>query len=146
MKQTTLASVLTALLAAGSVPAMADPGPHGSPPGVPSAEALALIDNLDTKQQTEIRKILTERRNAEEALRSRMHGEREALARRERTEREQLDANTSQRLREALGEEGFRHYARWATNSRPPISRGGRGPSSSDAPAPPPPPGSARPR
>lgn len=144
MKLTTLASILTALLAASSAPAMAGPGPHGSPRGVPSAEALALIDNLDTKQQTEIRKILTERRNAEESLRSRMRGEREALARRERTEREQLDANTSQRLRETLGEEGFRHYAQWVTHRRPPMLRGQRG-RSPEAPMPPPPPGSTQP-
>ena len=112
MKQMTLASVLTALIAANGAHA-AGPGPGGPPPGVPSIEALALIDGLDARQQAELRKALLERRDAEDALRDRMRGEHRALEQRERSEHERLDANMSRHLREALGEDGFRRYAQW---------------------------------
>jgi hypothetical protein len=116
-------------------------GPGGPPPGrgVPSAERLATVDGLGAAQQTEVRRILRERRDAEDALRSRLRGEREAIDQRERTERERIEDQTTQKLRNALGEDGYRAYAQWATSRgpepRPP--QGPRGERSDVPPAPP---------
>lgn len=96
-------------------------GPGGPPPGpgIPSAERLATVDDLGAAQQAEVRRILRERRDAEDALRSRLRGEREAIDQRERTERERIEDQTAQKLRSALGEDGYRAYAQWATSRGP---------------------------
>jgi len=93
------------------------PGPHG--PGVPSAEMLATIDGLSASQQADLRKILREQRDAEDAVRTRLRGEREALDLRERNEHDRITDQTTQKLRSALGEDGFRAYAQWATRRGP---------------------------
>ncbi|MBO9663301.1 periplasmic heavy metal sensor [Dokdonella sp.] len=95
-------------------------GPHPGPgPGIPSAEMLATADDLSATQQADIRKILRERRDAEDALRSRLRGEREAIDQRERTERERIEDQSAQKLRAALGEDGYRAYARWMSQRGP---------------------------
>lgn len=127
-KQTFPALALAALAAAGTAfaagageppgPAPHGPGtPHG--PGIPPAEALATIDGLGAAQQADIRKILRERRDAEDALGSRLRAERETLDQRERAERERIEDQATQKLRAALGEDGYRSYARWATQGGP---------------------------
>lgn len=95
------------------------PGPHGPGPGAPSAEMLATIDGLNANQQADLRKILREQRDADDALRTRLRGEFEALAQRERNEHERIADQTTQKLRSALGEDGYRAYAQWATRRGP---------------------------
>lgn len=102
-------------------------GPGGGPmhgPGVPPAELLATIDGLDASQQADIRKILREQRDAFDALRERSRGEREAIEQRERGERERIEDQTAQKLRSALGEDGYRAYARWSMQPGPMPPRG----------------------
>ena len=128
------ASAGIALATAPDGPRGPMPGPHG--PGVPSAEMLATIDGLDANQQADLRKILREQRDAEEASRTRLRGEFEALAQRERSEHERIADQTTQKLRSALGEDGYRAYAQWATQRGPrPHGARGEGPGpSGDAP------------
>ena len=96
------------------------PGPHGPHgPGAPSAEMLATIDGLNANQQADLRKILREQRDAEDTLRTRLRGEREALDLRERNERDRIADQTTQKLHSALGEDGYRAYAEWATQRGP---------------------------
>lgn len=103
------------------------PGPHG--PGAPSAEMLATIDGLSASQQADLRKILREQRDAEDTLRTRLRGEREALDLRERNEHDRITDQTTQKLRSALGDDGYRAYAQWATQRGPgPRPQGMRGP------------------
>ncbi len=104
------------------------PGPHG--PGVPSAEMLATIDGLSTSQQADLRKILREQRDAEDASRTRLRGEFETLMQRERSEHERIADQTTQKLRSALGEDGYRAYAQWAARHE----RGPRSPARAAAP------------
>ena len=59
-----------ALATASDGPRGPMPGPHG--PGVPSAEMLATIDGLSASQQADLRKILREQRDAEDALHARL--------------------------------------------------------------------------
>lgn len=92
-------------------------GPHG--PGMPSAEVLATIDGLSASQQADLRKILREQRDAEDALRTRLRSDREALDQRERSEHERIEDQTTQKLRSALGDEGYRAYALWTTQRGP---------------------------
>ncbi len=75
-------------------------------------------------------------------MRSRLRGEREAIDQRERTERERIEDQTAQKLRSALGEDGYRAYARWATSRGPePLPpRPPQGPRGERPDAPPPPP------
>jgi hypothetical protein len=107
----------------GPPPAPLPRGPGAPPPApgprIPSAEMLATVDGLDAGQQAEVRRILRERRDAEEALRARLRGEREALEQRERTERERIEDQSAQKLRATLGEDGYRAYARWAAQRGP---------------------------
>ena len=93
------------------------PGAHG--PGVPSAEVLATIEGLNANQQADLRKILREQRDAQDTLRTRLRSDRETLDQRERSERERIADQTTQKLRSALGEDGYRAYAQWATQRGP---------------------------
>lgn len=121
------------------------PGAPPLPPGprIPSAEMLATVDGLNAGQQAEVRRILRERRDAEEALRERLRGERDALEQRERTERERIEDQSAQKLRTALGEDGYRAYARWAAQ-RGPAPLPPAPPVPPVAPSPPPVPGGER--
>jgi len=114
------------------------PGPHGHGPGVPSAEMLATIDGLNASQQADLRKILREQRDAEDALHARLRSDREALDQRQRSEHERIADQTTQKLRSALGEDGFRAYAQWATQRgpgpRPPAGPGAGPGQPADAP------------
>ena len=68
-------SILVFALACASAALAEPPGPPGG--GVPPAEALATIPNLTPAQQLEVRKILTQRRDAQEAAQTKMRaGER----------------------------------------------------------------------
>lgn len=162
MKKQTLALLTLALciaagpaLAAGPGEPPGPPGPMAGPaahgpvggpmrgPGIPPPELLATIDGLGASQQADIRKILREQRDALDTLRTRTRGEHEAIEERERGDRERIEDQTAQKLRTALGEDGYRAYARWLVQRGPtpmpprPAPRGDR----ADAPPPPPEPG-----
>lgn len=112
-----------AALFAGSAAAQSfPPGPPPAPP-VPSAEALATIPKLSSAQQIELRRILVEERDALDALRSKTREVIEAQRQKERAEHERIDAQSTDRLRKLLGEDGFRQYAEWLLGQRGP--RGG---------------------
>lgn len=128
MKYTPVALALALCVCAGSSAAVGPDMPPGPPPGptahgagggpmrgpgVPPAELLATIDGLGASQQADIRKTLREQRDALDALRTRTRGEHEAIELRERSERERIEDQTAQKLRTALGEDGYRAYARW---------------------------------
>jgi len=95
--------------AAGS--ASAQPPPP--PPPLPSAEALATIPGLSAAQQIELRKILVQRRDAQEDAHKKLREQIEALHAKERAEHERIDAQTSEQVRKLLGDDGFRNYAEW---------------------------------
>jgi 16S rRNA C967 or C1407 C5-methylase (RsmB/RsmF family) len=80
---------------------------------VPSPEALATVPGLTAAQQADVRKALTERRDALEALRDKTRGEMQAMHKRLRAEREHIDEVNADKLRKQLGEEGYQHYAAW---------------------------------
>lgn len=106
----------------GPMPGPMAQGPGGGPmhgPGIPPPELLATIDGLGASQQADIRKILREQRDALDTLRTRTRGEREAIEQRERSERERIEDQTAQKLRTALGEDGYRAYARWLVQRGP---------------------------
>jgi hypothetical protein len=114
-------------------------------PRVPSPEALATVPGLTAAQQADIRKILTERRDAMETLRDKTRSEMQAMRKRVRAERERIDEVNADKLRKLLGDEGYQHYAAWqAEHRRPPhgpmgprmrgMMRGGRGHADADAP------------
>ena len=113
MKRLILAVALCATLAgfdAGAHP----PGPMGPPGGhVPSAEMLATSD-LTPAQQADVRRILTQKRDALDAAESKLHTQMEALHKQMREEHERVDAQTSEQLRKALGEDAFKRYAEWS--------------------------------
>ncbi len=114
MKRLILAAALFTALAAADLdaqPMMAGPPPHGD--GVPSAEMLATIPDLTPAQQADVRRILIQRRDAADASESKLHAEFEALHKRAREEHERIDSQTSDQLRKALGEDGFKRYAEW---------------------------------
>lgn len=89
--------------------------PFGPPDAgrVPSPEALATLPGLSTAQQTELRRILLERRDQLEAVMDKARTEMQAQHKRLRTERERIDEQTAEKLRKALGEDGYRAYAEW---------------------------------
>jgi hypothetical protein len=125
MKKVPFSLLVLALVCASAAQAE-PPGPPGG--GVPPAEALATIPNLTTAQQLEVRRILTQRRDAQEAMQTKIRAEFEALHAKERNEHERIDDQASDQLRKALGEEGFRNYAEWNLAHRGPPSDGGRRP------------------
>lgn len=122
--------VCAALFAAG---AFAQPGPMGpmppGPPGdrVPPAEALATAPGLTPAQQVEVRKILIQRRDADEAACDKIRTQMEALRTQERNERERIDTQASDQLRKLLGDDGYRRFAEWNLANRGP-GDGPRGP------------------
>lgn len=91
---------------------------HAQPgrlPGPPPGESLALVPGFDAAQVKEIRRIEAERRDAHDQL-----------AIRQRGEHARIDDEAEQKLRQRLGDEGYRNYIRWkADSARPP--RPGRG-------------------
>jgi hypothetical protein len=93
------------------------------PPGgahVPPAEELATMPGVTPAQQAEIRKILLQRRDAQEALQHKMRDEFDALHAKERSEHERVDDQASAQLRKLLGDEGYRNYAEWTLAHRAP--------------------------
>jgi hypothetical protein len=70
--------------------------------GPNSYEMLATLPGSTVEQQEAIHRIEGERRTAYTDLFAK-----------QRAERERIDAQTSQKLRKALGEEGYRKYAEW---------------------------------
>ena len=112
-------TLLTLLLVAGAAQAQRmPPGPHGPPPGAPSPEALATVPGLDAAQQVEVRRILLQRRDAHDALRSKEDAERMALQTRYRGEHEKIDDDASARLRKLLGDDGYCNFAMWLAPDR----------------------------
>ena len=148
MKRLILAAALFTALAAADLGAqpMGHPGP---PPGerVPSAEMLATSD-LTPAQQADVRRILMQKRDALDAAESKLHAQAEALHKQMRDEHERIDAQTSDQLRKALGEDGYKHYAEWSLRHEHGPMDGHHGPGmhgphgGDNGPATPPPPGS----
>jgi Spy/CpxP family protein refolding chaperone len=155
MKRIILAAALCAALGAadiGAQPMMGGPGPHGPGPGggVPSAEMLATIPDLTPAQQADVRRILTQQRDASEAAETKTRAQFEALQKQMRDDHERIETQTSDQLRKALGEDGFKKYAEWKLRRGPmdggPHGDGPRGPRSphggkDGGPGAPPPPG-----
>lgn len=114
------AALLATLFATG---AGAQPMPPPGPPGVPPTEELATVPNLTAVQQTDVRKILIQRRDAQEAAHAKARAEFDALRVKERNEHERIDEQTGEQLRKLLGDDGYVHYAEWDLAHREP--RGG---------------------
>jgi hypothetical protein len=132
--------LITLLLAAGAAGAQSmPPRPPGPPPGgAPSPEALATVPDLDAAKQTEVRRILIQRRDAHDALRAKEDAEREAARARYRAEHERIDDDSSTKLRKLLGEDGYRALAQWLVAPRgmgPDRARGSHPGSRSNDPA-----------
>lgn len=89
--------------------------PPGPPMGghVPSAEMLATSD-LTPAQQADVRRILTQKRDALDAAESKLRTQMEALHKQMRDEHERVETQTSDQLRKALGEDAFKRYAEWS--------------------------------
>ncbi len=96
-----LALALLASLAAGA--SFAGPPGHRGP----SQEQLATVPGLTTTQQDAIYRIENDRRAAHEAL----------LAK-ERPAHRQIEEQTTQKLRAALGDEAYANYAAWKLEHR----------------------------
>ncbi|MEO8804198.1 MAG: hypothetical protein ABI304_06380 [Rudaea sp.] len=112
MKIIHLSAIMLATLF--SVGAGAQPmPPHPGSRGLPSMEALATVPSLSVAQQIELRKILIQRRDAQQAARAKTRAEFDALRVKGRNERERIDDQTSEQLRKLLGDDGYRHYAEW---------------------------------
>jgi hypothetical protein len=76
------------------------PGAHGPPPHAMLIDELAASPDLSIAQQQEIRKILSERRDAHDLL-----------AIKQRNEHERIDETANEKLRKLLGDDGYRHFA-----------------------------------
>jgi len=102
-------------LAFVAVSAFAVARPLGPPDAdrVPSPEALATLPGLSAAQQAEVRRLLLERRDQIEGVMDKAHAEMQAQHKRLRAERERIDEQTAEKLRKALGEDGYRAYAEW---------------------------------
>jgi len=94
MKNAIRNTVIIALLAGASVASQAR--------GPDSYEALATLPDTTAAQQSDIHRIENERRTAFADL-----------FEKQRAERDRIDEQTAQKLRKALGEEGYRKYAEW---------------------------------
>jgi hypothetical protein len=114
--------VLTMLVSTSAFAQMMPPGPPGPPP----AEALATIPGLTTAQQVELRRILIQRRDAQDAAHAKARSEMEALHIKERSEAERIDEQYTDQLRKALGDDGYKNYALWDLAHRGPPDRGPR--------------------
>ena len=117
--------VLAMLVSTSAFAQMMTPGPPG-PPGPPPAEALATIPGLTTAQQVELRRILIQRRDAQDAAHAKARSEMEALHVKERSEAERIDEQYTDQLRKALGDDGYKNYAQWDLSHRGPPDRGPR--------------------
>jgi Spy/CpxP family protein refolding chaperone len=153
MKKLILAAAVVAIAATaafdvGAHPMGPPPGmPHGAP--VPSAEMLATSD-LTPAQQADVRRILTQKRDALEAAETKLHAQMEALHKQMRDEHERVETQTSDQLRKALGDDAYKRYAEWSLHHGPMFGPDGPGmhimrmhgsPDGRDAMPPPPPPG-----
>src|SRR5262249_26999316 len=101
------------ILSAAALGADAQPMPHEGPPrgpGAPSPEALATIPDLTAALQSELRKLLIERRDEHEAAAAKSRAERDALAKKDRAEHERIDEQSADRLRKLLGDDGYRRF------------------------------------
>ncbi len=114
------ATLLAALFAAGAWAQQVPPGP----PGVPPAEVLVTAPDLTAAQQIEVRKILIQRRDAQEAAQMRTRNEFDALRVKERNEHERIDEQSSEQLRKLLGDDGYRKFAEWDLTHRGPPGGG----------------------
>lgn len=94
MKTAIRNAVIAALLVGASAVSQAR-GPN-------SYEMLATLPDTSAAQQETIHRIENERRSAYADLFAK-----------QRAERERIDADTAQKLRKALGDEGYRKYAEW---------------------------------
>ena len=150
MKTLKLSAALLAALFATAVGAQSMPPPPPGPPGVPPAEELATVPDLTAAQQADVRKILIQRRDAQEAAHTRLRAEFDALRVKERNEHERIDEQTSEQLRHLLGDDGYRKFADWDLAHRgpagpghgphppmPPHGERGGGPQREGAPRPP---------
>ena len=116
MNKLLIAVLLTAAGIAGAAAQQLPP----PPPRVPPAEELATIPGISAAQQAEIRKILVQRRNAQEDIHAKMREQFEALHTRERNEHERADEQANEQLRKLLGDDGYRAYAEWSLAHRGP--------------------------
>jgi hypothetical protein len=121
-----LAASFCATSAFGQQPPPMPPGPPGD--GVPPAEVLATAPGLTAAQQAEVRRILIQRRDADEAARDRTRAQMEALRKQDRTEHERIDTQASDQLRKLLGDDGYRRFAEWNLAHRGPPGGPGAGP------------------
>ncbi len=126
MKALSLIAALLATSFGAGAAAQPTPPPPGAP-GVPPAEVLATVPGLTSAQQAELRKILVQRRDAQEAAQARLRAEFDALRVKERNERERIDEQSGEQLRKLLGDDGYRKYAEWNLAHRGPPG-GDRGP------------------
>lgn len=145
--------VLLSLLYCLNGAAQSPPPPPPPPPHmgmVPPAEVLATVPDLSAVQQAELRKILLQRRDADEATQQKFRAQFDALHVQERNEHERIEAQSSEQVRKLLGDEGYRHFAEWRLSHRGPPGGGmpgrGRDHAAQDhagphGDAPPPPPG-----
>ena len=114
--------LLILLTAGGIAAAAAQQLPPPPPPQVPPPEELATIPGVNSAQQGEIRRILVQRRNAQEDIHAKMREQFEALHTKERNEHERVDEQASEQLRKLLGDDGYRAYADWTVAHRGPPS------------------------
>jgi len=87
---------------------------------LPAAAAQASVPEARSSAdlQTEVRRILIQRRDAHDALRAKEDAEREAARARYRAEHERIDDDSSTKLRKLLGEDGYRALAQWLVAPR----------------------------
>lgn len=104
MKNVISHTFVFALLAGASVASQAR--------GSGSYEALATVPDTSAAQQADIHRIENERRSAFADL-----------FEKQRAERDRIDEQTAQKLRKALGEEGYRKYAEWKMSHAGPYGR-----------------------
>jgi hypothetical protein len=112
--------LIVILLAAGGIASVAAQQLPPPPPQVPPAEELATIPGVSSAQQGEIRRILVQRRNAQEDIHTKMREQFDALHAKERNEHERVDEQASEQLRKLLGDDGYRAYADWTVAHRGP--------------------------
>jgi Spy/CpxP family protein refolding chaperone len=117
MKKLILATALLTAMAAfdAGAQAMGPPPGHPHDEHVPSAELLATSD-LTPAQQADVRRILLQKRDAFDAAESKLHAQFEALHKQMRDEHERIEAQTSDQLRKALGEDAYKRYAEWSVH------------------------------
>ena len=120
MKRLILAAALFAAVAAFEAGAQPMGMPGHPPMGgqVPSAELLATSD-LTPAQQAEVRRILTQKRDALDAAASKIHTQMQALHKQMREEHDRIETQTSDQLRKALGEDAYKKYAEWSLRHEP---------------------------